>query len=508
MIRNIKNNVKETTTSTGYGNITLLGAFSGYSAFDTSSNERFYYGIIHQTLTQYEFGLAQFLDGEFVRLKTIVSSNSNAPVNFSVGTKDVILTENILMSQSSSTTDGWLSASDYNSFQPALGFTPENVANKTDLMSGNTTSSTKYLSAKGVYDWVTSQGYTILTAAGFGTFINGLTGKTTPVDADEFILSDSASSNVAKKVTGTNFKAYLKTYFDTLYQAALGYTAEDTANKSSSYTLSSTTTYANTKALVDGLATKQDTLVSGTNIKTINGSSILGSGDLSVTGYDPLTSQIYFQDFAFDNSQGSTAGYAIGTNGGSGQGGALLTSHSYTNALGIFRLTSGTSANTGLAYISNGSVAFNFKPSMFALTGIDRINLSVASDGTNRYIVRSGFMTQSYNSEPTAGVYFRYTDNVNSGKWQCVCRSGGTETVINTTTAPKITTSWDKLGIVINAAGTSVEFFINDVSQGTITTNIPTTTYLVKMVVMNKISGGSSQLLDIDCVYIKVTRTI
>jgi hypothetical protein len=29
---------------------------------------------------------------------------------------------------------------------------------------------------------------------------------------------------------------------------------------------------------------KQDTLTSGTNIKTVNGNSILGSGDLSVTG--------------------------------------------------------------------------------------------------------------------------------------------------------------------------------------------------------------------------------
>ena len=37
---------------------------------------------------------------------------------------------------------------------------------------------------------------------------------------------------------------------------ALGYTPENTTNKSDSYTASSTTTYANTKALVDGLATK------------------------------------------------------------------------------------------------------------------------------------------------------------------------------------------------------------------------------------------------------------
>jgi hypothetical protein len=46
-----------------------------------------------------------------------------------------------------------------------------------------------------------------------------------------------------------------------LKQNALGFTPENVANKSDSFTASSTTTYANTKALVDGLATKQNTLV-------------------------------------------------------------------------------------------------------------------------------------------------------------------------------------------------------------------------------------------------------
>lgn len=43
------------------------------------------------------------------------------------------------------------------------------------------------------------------------------TGKTTPVDADELPLVDSAASNVLKKLTWANVKATLKTYFDTLY---------------------------------------------------------------------------------------------------------------------------------------------------------------------------------------------------------------------------------------------------------------------------------------------------
>ncbi len=34
----------------------------------------------------------------------------------------------------------------------------------------------------------------------------------------------------------------------------------------------------------NGLSSKQDTLVSGTNIKTVNGNSLLGSGDLVISG--------------------------------------------------------------------------------------------------------------------------------------------------------------------------------------------------------------------------------
>ena len=38
------------------------------------------------------------------------------------------------------------------------------------------------------------------------------------------------------------------------------------------------------KAISTALATKQATLVSGTNIKTVNGNSLLGSGDVTISG--------------------------------------------------------------------------------------------------------------------------------------------------------------------------------------------------------------------------------
>ncbi|HNB54659.1 MAG TPA: hypothetical protein PK530_22110, partial [Anaerolineales bacterium] len=57
-------------------------------------------------------------------------------------------------------------------YQAALGYTAENSANKTDAMAGNTASSTKYLSAKGVYDWAVATFQALNTAL---TQIAGLT---------------------------------------------------------------------------------------------------------------------------------------------------------------------------------------------------------------------------------------------------------------------------------------------------------------------------------------------
>lgn len=47
--------------------------------------------------------------------------------------------------------------------------------------------------------------------------MSGYTAKTTPVDADLIPLSDSVESFGIKKLSWTNLKATLKTYFDTLY---------------------------------------------------------------------------------------------------------------------------------------------------------------------------------------------------------------------------------------------------------------------------------------------------
>lgn len=72
-------------------------------------------------------------------------------------------------------------------------------------------------------------------------------------------------------------------------------TQDDLATALSSYVTGTALTetlsgYATTTSLNNGLAGKQDTLVSGTNIKTINGVSLLGEGDLVIKGGGALIS--------------------------------------------------------------------------------------------------------------------------------------------------------------------------------------------------------------------------
>lgn len=67
------------------------------------------------------------------------------------------------------------------------------------------------------WSWLTKTGNTIdIDAWELWTLINWTTSKTTPVDADNIAITDSAASHILKKLTWANLKATLKTYFDSL----------------------------------------------------------------------------------------------------------------------------------------------------------------------------------------------------------------------------------------------------------------------------------------------------
>lgn len=86
--------VHETTTTTGTGNITLAGAVSGNIAFTTryATSVVFHYAIVLQNGAEWEIGIGHLSGATtLVRDGVLASSNSNAAVSFSAGTKDVFV---------------------------------------------------------------------------------------------------------------------------------------------------------------------------------------------------------------------------------------------------------------------------------------------------------------------------------------------------------------------------------------------------------------------------------
>jgi hypothetical protein len=87
--------VWDTSTTTGTGNFTISGtAEPGYRTIGTllAASDTFYYTIAHRTAVEFETGLGTYNgSGVFVRTTVYQSSNSNAAVNFSAGTKDVFI---------------------------------------------------------------------------------------------------------------------------------------------------------------------------------------------------------------------------------------------------------------------------------------------------------------------------------------------------------------------------------------------------------------------------------
>jgi hypothetical protein len=92
----VADRVKETTTTTGTGTVTLLGAAAGFQSFAVLGNaSTTYYTIADQNGgSNWEVGIGTYtLSGTTLSRDTILSSsNSDSVVNFAGGTKDVFVT--------------------------------------------------------------------------------------------------------------------------------------------------------------------------------------------------------------------------------------------------------------------------------------------------------------------------------------------------------------------------------------------------------------------------------
>lgn len=91
----VADRVKETTSTTGTGTVTLLGAAAGFQSFAAIGNgNTTYYTIAGQVGNEWEVGIGTYTSAgtTLSRDTVLASSNSGSLVNFSAGTKDVFVT--------------------------------------------------------------------------------------------------------------------------------------------------------------------------------------------------------------------------------------------------------------------------------------------------------------------------------------------------------------------------------------------------------------------------------
>ena len=89
---NLLDRILETSTTTGTGNFTLLGAQPNYQSFSVASGS-FLYCIEQQNAAtnEWEIGIGSYAAGVLTRTTVLRSTNSNALVSFSAGTKNVFM---------------------------------------------------------------------------------------------------------------------------------------------------------------------------------------------------------------------------------------------------------------------------------------------------------------------------------------------------------------------------------------------------------------------------------
>jgi hypothetical protein len=206
--------VRDTTTTTGTGAVTVSGTPpTGYRTYSAvlSTNDTFQYFIAHRTADEWETGVATYsAANEITRTTVIESTNANAAVSFSAGTKDVVLgplASKVVLTDMAQTLTGPKTF-----VAPVLG-TPAsgNLSNCTNIPVAQAT---------GVLPVVNGGTGQTTEAEALGEMTQALTADATPDPAADYVMTYDASADTGKKVLLNDIitatEAQIESVIDTL----------------------------------------------------------------------------------------------------------------------------------------------------------------------------------------------------------------------------------------------------------------------------------------------------
>lgn len=225
----------------------------------------------------------------------------------------------------------------------------------------------------------------------------------------------------------------------------------------------------------------------------------------SIVPLDPVSKAYIYDDFIAK----ATANYEFATSTGAGGSASVFTGGG-PYCFGAAALATGTSnsayaiigpsSTANQVAISTGLGAISFETRVYINTALPSGGDAVVAVSLNS----AGVTLPSATTDAQLTLY--YSDNVNSGKWRARTSDGATQTDVDTGVTVAGST-WYRLGIETNSAGTLATFYINGVSVGTSSTHLPglTSDLGVQVGIKNSAGGTTNRGLIVD--YIKLVQT-
>lgn len=168
---------------------------------------------------------------------------------------------------------------------------------------------------------------------------------------------------------------------------------------------------------------------------------------------------------------------------------------------GLRRIHTGAGTTTLSAiYLGSGVALILVGGGILTVEGC--FELPALSDGTDEYDAVFGIVDAIDTTGFSNGVYFRYDRNTSTQWLRCTQGAGTTETASGVVVA----TGFHRYTFVVNAAASSAEFFIDGVSVGTNSTNLPSGG-MFPIFAIEKSAGTTQRNMNIDYFYLTQALT-
>jgi len=324
--------VKDTSTTTGTGSITVSGAApTGYRTFSAvlSAGDTFYYCVQGQTTAEFEVGLGTYSSANvFARTTVLASSNGGSAVSFSAGTKNVFITlaaTKTLQIGPSST--------------PIAGSVPYGTGSTLAYSAAGTSGQVLTSNGVGAPTWTTAAGTGTVTSIDVSGGTTGLTASGGPVTTSGTITLTGTLGTANGGTNNTATPAAGSIPYGT--GTALAYSSAGTAGQ----VLTSGGTSAPTWATITGTGTVTSVAQSFTGgLISVSGSPITTSGTLALTVAGTSGGVPYFSTSSAWASSALLTANALMVGGGAGAA--------------PFTVTTGTGVVTALGVNTGSSGAF------------------------------------------------------------------------------------------------------------------------------------------------------